>query len=69
MADWMFESIYQDKNKLYMITKRHPTSRNEISSKTYKTKLHILLKRAESEYYSKQIQINKHNMKKTWDII
>ena len=28
-----------------------------------------LRKRAESDYYSKQLQINKHNMKKTWDII
>ena len=48
-----------------MITKRHPTTRNEISYKTYKTKLNRLLKRAKSEYYSKQLQINKHNMKKT----
>ena len=52
-----------------MINKRHPTTRNKISYKTYKTKLNRLFKRAESEYYSKQLQINKNNMKKTWDII
>ena len=32
-------------------------------------KLNRILKTAESEYYSKQLQINKCNMKKTWEII
>ena len=47
-----------------MVTKRHPTTKNEISYKTYKTKLNRLVKRAESAYYPKQLQINKHKQMK-----
>ena len=46
---WLTECLkvsIKKKNKLYMITKRHPTTRNEISYKKYKTKLNRLLKRA-----------------------
>ena len=51
------------------MNKKHPTAQTEITYKTYKSKLNKILKAAESEYYSKQLEINKHNMKKTWYII
>ena len=54
---------------LYIVNKKHPTAQNEITYKIYKNKLNKVLKAAESEYYSKQLEINKHNMKKTWYII
>ena len=57
------------KNKLYIVNKKHPTAQNEITYIIYKNKLNRVVKAAESEYYSKQLEINKHNIKKTWDII
>ena len=51
------------------MNKKHPTAQNEITYKIYKNKLNQVLKAAESEYYSKQLEINKHNIKKTWDVI
>ena len=51
------------------MNKKHPTAQNEITYKIYKNKLNKVLKAAESEYYSKQLEINKHNIKKTWVII
>ena len=51
------------------MNKKHPTAQNEITYKIYENKLNKLLKAAESEYYSKQLEINKHNMRKTWDMI
>ena len=69
---WLTECLkisIKKKNKLYIVNKKHPTAQNEITYKIYKNKLNTVLKAAESEYYSKQLEINKHNMKKTWDII
>ena len=57
------------KNKLYVISKKHPTARNEQVYKTYKNRLNKILKAAEKEYFSKQLEQNKSNMKRTWDII
>ena len=69
MVDWMFEIVYKKEEQIIHNHKKHPTARNEINYKTYKMKLNRILKTAESEYYSKQLQINKCTMKKTWEII
>ena len=42
---------------------------NEIKYKTYRNKLNRILKVAERKYYSDLIDENKHNIKKTWQII
>ena len=69
MVDWIFEIVYKKEEQIIHNHKNHATARNEINYKTYKTKLNRILKTAESEWYSKQLQINKCNMKKTWEII
>ena len=51
------------------MNKKHATAQNENTYKIYENKLNKVLKAAESEYYSKQLEINKHKMKKTWDLI
>ena len=56
-------------NKLYVISKKHPTARNEQVYKTYKNRQNKILKAAEKEYFSKQLEQNKSNMKRKWDII
>ena len=69
---WLTECLkisIKKKNKLYIVNKKHPAAQNEITYKINKNKLNKVLKAAESEYYSKQLKIDKHNMKKTWDII
>ena len=57
------------KNKLYVISKKHPTSRNEQVYKTYRNRLNKIIKAAEKEYFSKQLEQNKSNMRRTWDIV
>ena len=47
----------------------HPTARNDQVYKVYKNRLSKIIKAAEKEYFSKQLEQNKSNMKRTWDII
>ena len=71
MNPWLTESLkisIKKKNKLYIVNRKHPTCPKWDYIKTYKkTKQNI--KSNIKRISFKQLEINKHNMKKTWDII
>ena len=62
------ESI-KHKNKLFKISRRHPTAHNKTVYKDYRNKITALLRIAEKQFYQGQIIENKNNLRKTWGII
>ena len=69
---WISQALKEgikNKNKLYSKYNRIKYVANEIKYKTYRNKLNRILKVAERKYYSDMIDENKHNIKKTWQII
>ena len=57
------------KNKLYHKFIKFPTESNAKSYRTYRNKLHRLLRNAERSHYDSILEDNKRNHKKSWDII
>ena len=57
------------KNRLYLISKRHPTEDNIQKYRLYKTHLQRLLRNAEKQYFHDLLEANKMNLKKSWSII
>ena len=62
------ESI-KHKNKLFKISRRHPTAHCKTVYKDYRNKITALLRIAEKQFYQGQIIENKNNLRKTWGII
>ena len=56
------------KNKLHKILLKDPTEQNLTKYKTYRNLFNLLVKRAKNLHYATQLNANKHNPKKTWDI-
>lgn len=54
------------KNKLYRDYVKYQTKDHEIKYKKYKNKLTTILRKAEKDYYYKELNDNKNNMKDTW---
>ena len=68
LSDELKENI-KTKNKLYRISRKNPTLKNEILYKEFnKTVVHSL-KRAEKEYYAELFEKYKCNLKKSWQLI
>jgi len=61
--------LIRRKNKLYLVFHKRPTLFNEIRYKSLKRVVRCALRRAEKEYYHDQIQANRNNIKKTWEIL
>ena len=68
LSDGLKASIKQ-KNKLYLLSLKHPTLYNKSKYKQYRYKLHSLLKTEEKHFYQSQIIQNKNNLRKVWTII
>ena len=58
-----------NKNWLYTKHHRHPTPLNTSIYKKYRNHLNHLLRSAQRSYYQSQLELNKHNLKKSWTII
>ena len=43
-----------------------PTEANKLTYKTYNNKLNTIKRKAERDYFSNQLEINKSDMKKSW---
>jgi hypothetical protein len=57
------------KNRLYTKHHRHPTPLNTSMYKKYRNHLNHLLRIARRSYYQSQLELNKHNLKRSWNII
>ena len=68
LSDGLKASI-KHKNKLYLISLKHPTLYNISKYKQYKNKLISLLKIEEKHFYQSQIVQNKNNLRKVWTIV
>ena len=67
-SDGLKASI-KHKNKLYLLSLKHPTLYNISKHNQYRNKLHSLLKTEENHFYLSQIEQNKNNLRKVWTII
>ena len=65
LSDGLKASI-KHKNKLYLLSLKHPTLYNISKYKQYRNKLHSLLKTEEKHFYQSQIVQNKNNLRKVW---
>ena len=63
------KALIKHKNKLYRISKKHPTVYNDSRYKQLKNRLTSMLKSEEKTFYQGQIIENKNNLKKVWTII
>ena len=59
----------RQKNKLYLVFHKRPTLFNEIRYKSLKRTVRCAIRRAEKEYYHVQLEANRNNIKKTWEIL
>ena len=69
---WLSQGLkdgIKTKNKLYIKYIKIPSVYNEIKYKNYRNKLSSILRNAEKKYYSDLLTENKHNIKKTWQIM
>ena len=57
------------KNKLYIQSLKYPSWSNTKLYKDYKQKLRKLMRKCERDFYDKQFDINKNNMRKCWRLI
>jgi len=57
------------KNYLYLKSRRSPTPDNIIKYKTYRNKVHQLLRIAERNHYDNILKQNSTNLKKSWSVI
>ena len=68
LSDGLKASI-KHKNKLYILSLKHPTLYNISKYKQYRNKLHSLLKTEEKRFYQSHIVQNKNNLRKVRSII
>ena len=68
MAKSLLKSIKQ-KHSLYKLSITSPTAANTLAYKTYNNKLNSIKRKAERDYFSNQLDINKSDMKKSWKIM
>ena len=57
------------KNKLHAIYSKNPSLENNLNYTKYRNNLTSILRVGERNYYAEQIEINKHDLKKSWKII
>ncbi len=69
---WMTTGLLtsmRTKSRLYRVKLRRPTNENVDRYKAYVTKYNKLKRVMKSNYYSQQINENKNNIRKTWNIL
>ena len=69
---WMPNSLIKSiKNNhiLYKLSITNPTDINIKTYKVYNNKLNSIKRKAEREYFSNQLEINKSDMRKSWKIM
>ena len=59
----------KNKNKLYKKHLNIPSAANEVKYKTYRNKLNHILQKAEKHHFNGLLDVNKNDLKKTWQIM
>ena len=59
----------KNKNKLYLISKKHPTSENILIYKQFRNKLNSLIRSCERKHYEDLFKDRQTNLKKKWSLI
>ena len=65
--NWVNKGIInsiKQKNILFYLSKANPTMENISKYKTYKNKLTSILRNTERNYFTKQLELNKSDLKK-----
>ena len=68
MPKSLLKSI-RNNHSLYKLSITNPTEINKLIYKTYNNKLNSIKRKAERDYFSNQLEINKSDMKKSWRIM
>ena len=68
MPKSLLKSI-RNNHRLYKLSITNPTEINKLSYKTYNNKLNSIKRKAERDYFSNQLEMNKSDMKKSWKIM
>ena len=69
---WINQSLrneIKERDKLYMISKKFPTNENKTLYKKFKNTNLNNQRKAERSYYREQLELNNHDLKKSWKII
>ena len=69
---WLSEGVKKaiiHKNKLYFRFRKTPTPEYQKIYKAYKNKLNSLIRRLDIQYYKNLIEMNKNNIRKSWQVI
>ena len=70
--EWLTSALaksIKNKNKLFMLYKRHPTKENHESYKKYRNVLHHIIRKTERNYYNDKLKDLRTNLKNKWKII
>src|SRR5438132_14429937 len=70
--EWMTTGLAKSceiKSTLYKIYKQTNSNESKLKFTTYRNKLKTLLNKAETDFYSNQLNKNKHDPRKTWQCI
>ena len=69
---WMPKSLLKsirNNHSLYKLSITNPTEINKLTYKTYDNKLNSIKRKAERDYFSNKLEINKSDIKKSWSIM
>ena len=69
MSPWITKGLLRsinNKNKLYKIYKNSATEENLNNYKSYRNKLHNLIRKMKRQYFERKFQQSKNKMKQTW---
>ena len=57
------------KNKLFLKFKKSPTPENHQIYKTYRNRLNTIIRKADVHHYKELLEMNKNNIRKSWQVI
>ena len=72
LEPWMSRGILisrKRKNELSKISLKNPSAENIFQFKKYRNLYNLVIRNAKKQYYEKQLEENKQNLRKTWKIL
>ena len=69
---WINQTLKDDikkRDKLFLLSRRYPTMENKEKYKQYKNRNLSDQRKAERNYYTEQFELNKNDLRKSWQII
>ena len=59
----------EKKNKLFLQFRKNPTPETHTEYKSYRNKVNTLLRKLDVQHYKELIELNKNNIRKSWQVI